>query len=315
MVYVTRYCDYVLPTLHDWQARGLRCALLTLIGTTGSTPRPLGSQMAVCETGEAVGMITGGCAEAALITDALSAIERGRNHVDIYGEGSPYKDITLPCGSGLRVYFDVLIEPQTISRLIEQREKRQSVGLFIDPISHISGIVDQVTTLSSHNRAESFIRPYRPEGRVIIAGHGPMVSALVHLVLQSEMRPVVYSPDEQIRAELADIIEVNPLRSGGDVKAHRLDSSEALVLLFHDHGLEADILREALLSDAFYIAALGSPRTHKKRCETLADLGVPPDELNRLHGPAGLDIGARSPPEIALSIMAQLVSYWRQGFQ
>jgi xanthine dehydrogenase accessory factor len=310
----TTYSDYVLEALLRWHREGRACALLTLIATTGSAPRPLGSQMAVCEDGRALGMITGGCAEAALITDAMEAIGRGRNQSDIYGEGSRFKDIVLPCGSGLEVYFDVTLSMAVVEALIAARQARRVCALSIDSEAHQCFAVDTLSLLP-HRQSGSFIRPYRPEGRIVLVGQGPIMAHLAYLVRQAEMTPVIYSSDESVHAALGSEFECHNLIDPADVPAQALDGHEALVLLFHDHSFEVEILRRGLASQAFYITALGSIRTHERRLASLTETGVTASDLKRLKGPAGLDIAARTPPEIALSIMAELILHWRRGFQ
>jgi xanthine dehydrogenase accessory factor len=313
MAFTTTYSDYVLEALVRWYDEGRRYALLTLIATTGSAPRPVGSQMAVCDDGRALGMITGGCAEAALITDAMAAIESGHNHSDIYGEGSRFKDIVLPCGSGLKVYFDVTLSIEAIKALIEARQTRRVAALSIDTEAHQSLIVE-TPALLPYKENGRFIRPYRPEGRITLVGQGPIMVHLAHLVRQAEMVPAIYSADEAVHAALAEF-ECHGLVDAATVPAQALDGHEALVLLFHDHGYEMEILRQGLSSQAFYITAMGSVRTHERRLADLAEVGVLAGDLARLKGPAGLDIAAKTPPEIAVSIMAELILHWRRGFQ
>src|SRR6185437_2686868 len=115
-----------------WRHEGHRTALLTLIRVDGHSPRPAGSQMAVCEDGRSLGALTGGCAERALVQDALAAIGRGENHIELYGEGSRYKDIELPCGSGIHVHFDVTLSDATLDLLVDARKVRRPAWLAID---------------------------------------------------------------------------------------------------------------------------------------------------------------------------------------
>lgn len=288
------YQDYVLEVLKAWRKAGRRAALLTLIETSGGSPRPLGSQMIVAEDGESLGMITGGCAEAALIVDAQVAIANGQNYAELYGEGSRFKDIVLPCGSGLWVYFDVNLSDAVLEALVRAWQARQVCAMRIDRETHQTGVAED---------ASGFVRPYRPQGRVVIVGQGPIVGYLREMVVMQEMQAVVFSPDEGEGAL--------PLISAQAVPSDLFDAETALITVFHDHAYEPEVLKTALDSPAFYIAALGSRRAHAARCETLTAMGVSPEALARIHGPAGFDIGAKTPPEIALSILAQMVAAWR----
>ncbi|GGZ24407.1 XdhC family protein [Asticcacaulis endophyticus] len=278
------YQDYVLDTYLGWRGEGQRCALLTLIATTGGSPRPVGSQMAVCEDGRHVGMITGGCAESALVHDAIMAIDQGSDYIERYGEGSRFKDITLPCGAGLDIHFAVTLSDDEVRRIVDAHAARK-------PAQMVMG---------------GFVRRYRPAGRIVIVGQGPIVIMLAQLAVMAEMETVIYSPDAMIEQALPD---VRPLRGDGDFDADLLDANSALITLFHDHAFEPLILKAALNSPAFYIGALGSKRAHQARLKSLRGQG----DVGRIHGPVGLDIGAKTPPEIALSIMAQIIEHWRKS--
>lgn len=291
---VPHYADYVLDDLWAWRREGLKTALLTLVGVDGSSPRPLGSQIAVASDGRAIGAITGGCAEQALVRDALAAMARGRNHVELYGEGSRFRDIVLPCGSGIHVCFDVTLPDDTLRQLVvARRERREAV-------------------YACEGSEGRFLRPYRPQPRLLLAGQGAIVPVLAGMARLSEFAVTVVSPDETTRERTAADL-ILPLRLGTDWEAALVDEATAVVSLFHDHDYEPDILAAALRSQAFYIGALGSRRTHARRIETLRAQGWPETQTARIHGPVGLDIGAKTPPEIALSIMGDVVRAWRVG--
>ena len=284
------YRDFVLPALLDWRKAGRKTALLTLISTTGQSPRPIGSQLAVCETGDACGLITGGCAEGTLVLDALDAMRLGENRTELYGEGSRFKDITLPCGSGLKVFFDVRISDAEIGRIIANREARQPASLVI------SAPAEPVYT--GH---------YLPACRLVVIGQGPIVEALAQLAPALEIELDIWSPDYALAVRLNG----HHLTSPQDFDI-TLDRYSAVATIFHDHTYEPPVLLKVLRSESFFIGALGSRKAQARRLETLKDAGVEADALKRIHGPIGLDISAASPPEIALSIMAQVVEQWRR---
>jgi len=304
------YADYVLGDLRAWRREGRRTALLTLIRVDGQSPRPVGSQMAVCEDGRALGALTGGCAERALVLDAMAAMARGENHVELYGQGSRYKDIELPCGSGIHVLFDVTLSDEILDRLVEARQVRRPAWL----------VIDDTTLEASASRdapAETtggIILPYVPPCRLVLVGQGTVTLCAARLAAPLEMAVEVMTPDRDVQARLAGEMAVSGLASAADFRAV-LDPWTAVAVTFHDHSFEADILCAALDSPAFFIGALGSRRTHQTRLETLRRLGRTDAELMRIHGPIGLDLGARTPPEIALSIVAQVVTSWRARFR
>ncbi len=295
IVEASTYRGFVLDTLRDWRGHGHRTALLTLVRIDGTSPRPLGSQMAVNDGGEAVGAITGGCAEQALILDAIDAIASRQNRVELYGEGSRFKDIVLPCGSGIHVGIDVGLTDQRLNGLLSARKGRREVVYVFE-----SGEVHYEHT-------------YRPQPRLVILGSGHIVPLLAQFASLDETEVVIYSPDETTRNRCAAFAACHPLNTPVDWNARDLDRDTAVVSLFHDHDYEVPLLDAALRSDAGYLGALGSQRAHAARLEALRACGCSVDALSRLHGPVGLDIGAKSPSEIAIAIMAEVIQARRAG--
>lgn len=287
------YADYVLDALWAWRREGLRTALLTLTRIDGTSPRPVGSQLAVAEDGRAVGAITGGCAERALVLDAIDAIENSTNHFEIYGKGSRFKDIELPCGSGIGVHFDVMLSDGQLESLLAARRRRE------------------VATYACDTPEGVYERRYAPQRRLLVFGHGNVVTSLAQMGRAVEYETWVHSPVDWLRRECAPFAEVRPLTSTDDWDRGLIDPYTAFVSLFHDHAYELDLLDAALASSAFYIGALGSRMAHEKRLDALRDRGWAPQALRRIHGPVGLDIGASTPPEIAVSIISQIIEIAR----
>ncbi|ESQ79051.1 XdhC family protein [Asticcacaulis sp. YBE204] len=283
------YADYVLDALQGFRREGLRTALVTLVAVDGSSPRPPGSQIAVAENGRAVGAVTGGCAEAAIIRDAVDAIVRGRNHVELYGKGSRFKDIVLPCGSGVHLFFDTTLSDARLDDLIAARRDRR------------------VTVYTCDAPQGTFERPYLPQRRLLVFGRGHIVPALTQVAHLNEYDVQVFCPDATTRDLCRAFATAHPLTGTSGWDETLLDPFAGVVSLFHDHDFEPDILSAALRSPAFYIGALGSSGTHAKRLEALSRTGWNEADLTRISGPVGLYIGARTPPEIALSIMAEVV--------
>lgn len=283
------YKDFVLEDLKSWRDEGLRTALLSLVKVEGRSPRPLGSQMAVAEDGRAVGAITGGCAERALALDAMAAIARGESHTELYGEGSRFKDIVLPCGSGLHVHFDVGLSDETLDGLLAARRERRVADLRYD-------------------LEAPYVRTYVPQCRLAVVGQGPITTALAQMAVLAEIAVEIFTPDRAVLRACAGRLMTGP----EDFDERMLDDWTALAMTFHDHSYEAEVLHQAVNSGAFFIGALGSRPTHELRLEALAAMGATAQQLARIHGPIGLDIGARTPPEIAVAVLAQVVSAWRQ---
>jgi len=289
-----RFTENVIPQLLAWRRAGHKAALVTLVGIDGSGPRPLGSQMAVNANGEAAGMISSGCAEAAVVAEAQAAIEHGHPRTVRYGAGSRYIDIVLPCGTGIDVHFDPTIEIGVLERLDGAIKARIPAKLAIDPGGQVP----------------VFERRYDPRPRLLIAGRGPILSYVVRNAGMLEWECVVASPGQQ----LLDAVRAGAMATYHLTKPEDLDPTPlvdlatAVVLLFHDHEWEPPILAQCEHTLAFYIGALGSRKSHAQRCELLRARGCSEEFITRIRSPIGLAIGGKSPPEIALAIVAEIAS-------
>ena len=300
------YADYVLGALWAWRREGRRTALLTLIRVDGQSPRPVGSQMAVCEDGRSLGAITGGCAERALVLDAMTAMARGQNQIELYGQGSRYKDIELPCGSGIHVHFDVSLSDGEVAALVAARHNRQPAWLVVDETTFEARAWSEAPVVATG----AVVLPFVPQCRLVLAGQGSVTLSAAPMAAALEMAVEIHTPDRAVATQLTGHT-VFALSSAADF-APVIDPWTAVAVTFHDHSFETEILMQALDSPAFFIGALGSRRTHERRLEALRERGRTEAELSRIHGPIGLDLGARTPPEIALSILAQVVASWRK---
>ena len=303
------YADWVLPFVEEAMARGQRVALATLVGVSGSSPRPVGSQLAVREDGASLGLISGGCVEPSLVLDAVRAMEQGRCHLERYGQGSRFIDIRLPCGSGIDVWFDTGLTREIVTGLIEAREQRRPVTLAIDTASHRRWLVEEGEAPQG-----LFLRPYAPACRIVIAGGGHVMVALAVLCRLCEMEVDLVSTD-RLTCQLLERQGFAPrlVSTWAQVDWARLDRWSGAVLLSHDHDDEAGSLAAILETPAFYIGAMGSRRTHQRRCDLLRHMGLAPAAIARICGPVGLPIGAMTPPEIATAILAEIIAHGRAG--
>ncbi|WP_425408022.1 XdhC family protein [Hyphococcus sp.] len=303
------YTENVLPHLQEWRQAGDATALVTLARIEGSSPRPLGSQMAVNDRGEAAGLITGGCAEAAIIAEAQKAIASGSNRCVRFGVGSPYMDIRLPCGSGIDVFFDVTIKNETISEILKAQDERRACAIAIDLTENHAALCPP----QNEHPEDRCVKIYTPQTRLLIVGKGAIVPFAAQLAALADMETHIYSPEEEtLEACLPYGAITTRLSSDREVFGLDLDEWTGVVTLFHEHEWELCFLQQAVLSKCFYIGALGSRRTHADRLVMLKDLGLREDQLKFIRGPVGLDIGAKSPPEIAFSIIAEIIEARRE---
>jgi xanthine dehydrogenase accessory factor len=300
------FTENVIPQLLAWRALNIPSALVTLVGVDGSSPRRIGSQMAVTARGEFQGYISSGCAEGAIVAEARSALERGTNSTVRYGAGSKYIDIVLPCGSGIDVHFDATVSSDVISALQADITARRPTALSLD-LTHRRPAFN--TSVEAVSVGATFVRTYQPIPRIVVAGRGVNVDYVARFAHELEWDVVVASPDTGVIERLGGIVShTQHLTRPDDFNIALIDANTALVLVFHDHEWEPQILAKSAASPAFYFGALGSRRTHAQRMELLAVMGCSPEFIGAIHSPIGLDIAAKNPAEIGLAIIAEILS-------
>lgn len=270
---------------------GERIALLTLVNIEGSAPYPVGAQMLVSERGESWGQITGGCAETALIEQAMLAIKENKNQTHRYGLNSLFMDIQLPCGSGIDVHFEVSNSLECYHQKVTQLIARQPAKLTL------------------RTAKKPYTSHYLPCERLIVFGQGPILAHLAQQALACGFEVIVIVQDETDHIKLQKMgVHSATLQEAKGQYERFIDGYTAIVSLFHEHERETDILRHALASPAFYIGALGSKHTHAQRLSALKAAGFSDVELARIFGPVGMDINAATPSHIAISIIAQMIA-------
>lgn len=288
--------DYVLDFAVERMKANERVAIVTLVEIEGSSPRPLGAQMAVSETGAWVGYLSGGCIERAIAAEAGDAIASGCSRRVRYGRGSRYIDISLPCGSAIELIFDVRVPLARLDAIDARLEQRQPAVLQV-PVAgpQIDGGKEELF----------FTRCYLPRRRLVVLGLGPVPVHLARVAIAAGFEVVVRTPDE-LTADAARLAGAAIGLSGeGDLED--IDDRSAVVFAFHDHDREERLLPAVLATDAFYIGAMGSRATQVQRLEKLREKGFGRMDLERIQGPAGLLPHARSASDLALSILAQVV--------
>lgn len=317
----SRFQDTVVPQLCRWRRAGLKGALVTLVGVEGRSPRPVGSQLAVAETGESVGQISSGCAEGAIISEAFNCIRAHANKLIRYGAGSPYLDVTLPCGSGIDVYFDSQVTEGVLTSVCDAVEARSPITLRCDLEQHQSQTQSEFSSLGSQSSLHAtsgsiFEKCYLPRTRLLIAGTGPIVNAVSEAASLLDWEVVVASPDKVLLQTLSSSCsEVHHLKSPSDATVLDVDTWTALVTLFHDHDWEPQILKTFVDGPGFYIGALGSRKTHQERCLILTESGVSEANIARIHGPVGMSLGGDTPAEIAIAIVAEIIAERQQAIR
>ena len=308
-----------------WAQAGQGAVLATVIETWGSAPRRAGSQMVVSGAGEMMGSVSGGCVEGAVVVEAMDALEDGAPRVLEYGvsDGDAFA-VGLACGGTIRV----LVEPVGAAMPLEMLQALVEARVARVPAAYVVDLQDWTRRLDNDGHARRFASDrtgVEDDGRTFVAIHNPplrlaivggvhIAQALVPMARLAGYDPVIIDPREAFGSEARfpgeRIINDWPDEALAQVG---LDTRTALVLLTHDPKLDDPALHLALRSQAFYIGALGSTRTHAKRTERLQEAGFSARDIARIHGPIGLDIGAASPAEIAVSILGEMVQTLRKA--
>lgn len=266
-------------------------ALCTVTAIDGSWSRRLGAQLAVLPDGSTRGSLADGCLEKALAGEALGArSRRGPARVLRYGEGSPFLDIRLPCGSGIEVLVDPFPDQQALDAACTALTARRPADF---PVG---------TTPRG-----PFVRRFLPKLRLVVMGSGPEVTALVRLAGAQGIDCVVAGP----MGEAATDIAISLGRAPDLPPELSVDPWTAVAVLFHDHEWEREILPWALASPAFYVGAQGGRGARETRRAMLAAAGKNPADP-RLRCPIGVFAHARTPSVLALSILAQIVAEHEQ---
>jgi xanthine dehydrogenase accessory factor len=286
--------DSVLAAARAW--KGARLALATVVSTWGSAPRPRGSHMLVHEDGRFEGSVSGGCVEADILATAAEVIAGAPSVVKTYGVADATAwEVGLPCGGRI----DVLVQPVSDEGfppdLFEAIDSHRARGLSFEvPIDLSTGRCG----------TGAFVNRYDPPRRLLIVGAVQIAQALCGLARELGISCTVIDPRGRfLTPERFPHVTLDDRWPDEALAALKPDPATAVVALSHDPRIDDPALIAALAAPTGYIAALGSRRSHAARLERLAGAGNPA----RIEGPAGLDIGAIGPAEIALSIAASMV--------
>ena len=295
--------DAVIRKAIEW--RGAPMALATVIFTWGSAPRPRGSHMIIHQDGRFEGSISGGCVESDILQRAEEVIAGRPGHLACYGvaDGDAWA-VGLPCGGEIRVLVQKVgveeFAPTLFDRIVAASEAGRALTLSTDLDSAITreGVIDG----QFHNR-------YDPPRRLLIVGAVQIAQSLSALAQAIGVTPVVIDPRGRfLTEERFPGIALDDRWPDEAVAAYRPGESTAVVTLSHDIKIDDPALAAALRAPTGYVAALGSRKSHAARLERLQAMGFSSGDLSRIDGPAGLDIGAVGPAEIALSIAAGMVA-------
>ncbi|MFZ9407734.1 MAG: XdhC family protein [Burkholderiaceae bacterium] len=300
----------VLTQARDWLDAGRQVWLVTVAQTWGSAPRPPGSLLCVRDDGLVVGSVSGGCVE----DDLIDRVRKGErvNQVQRITYGVSKDEAArfgLPCGGTLELIQEPVLDVGWINALLERTARHE---LIARQLNLDTGEV----SLSSAQRGDAFAlegprmqQIFGPRWRMLVIGAGQLSRVLAQMALALDFEVIVCDPREEYHLTW-DVAGTTFTRNMPDdvVLELRLDAHSAVVAVTHDPKLDDLVLIEALKSEAFYVGALGSRGNTAKRKERLKLFDLTDTDLDRLHGPIGLDIGSRTPAEIAVSILAEVIA-------
>jgi xanthine dehydrogenase accessory factor len=301
----------VLKTSADWIAAGHRCELVTVIKTWGSSPRPIGATLAICDDGRVVGSVSGGCIEDDLIAHVRThGIVRTAPEIVSYGiSADEAHRFGLPCGGTIELAIEPLAAHSRIAELLERLERHELVQRTLDLHSGAVELAEAPNGAVLRVTERHMVTLHGPRWRLLIIGAGQLSRFLAQIAIAMDYHVIVCDPREEYRAGWhVDGVQLVHAMPDDLVLELKLDHRSAVVALTHDPKLDDLALMEALKSEAFYVGAIGSRVNNSKRRERLLQFDVTPEQLARLHGPIGLYIGSKTPAEIAISILAELTA-------
>jgi len=316
--------EMIPETALAWHQAGRGAVLATVIETWGSAPRQAGSQLVVAGDGQMMGSVSGGCVEGAVVAEAEAALLDGKPRLLTFGVSDETAfAVGLACGGSIRVLVEPVGAALTLSvlaDLVTARAQKRAVALITDLVrfdhrlSDGLEVADRLRSDKSGVDDGQFIAVHNPPLRLMVVGAVHIAQSLLPLARACGYDPVLIDPRGAFGSAARFPGEVVSEDWPDEALAALApDARTAIVTLTHDPKLDDPAIRQALRCPAFYIGCLGSTRTHAKRVERLLAEGFTQAEIARLHAPVGLDIGAKTPAEIAVSILAQMTLRLRRG--
>lgn len=290
----------VLRQYQNWCREG-DAALAIITETVGGAVRGVGALMAVKTGGQMAGYVSGGCIDADVAAQACAALKDGRARRVRYGAGSPFVDLPLPCGGAIEVL--ILPDPHNVAvdTVLSALNARRPVAVTINETG---------MRLSRARAGSGAIQcTYRPKAKIRIAGRGADCIALTHVALASGFEVALQlTDDDDYVAAVGAGLQAEKLQSPRALPPLQDDADTAFVLMLHDGDWEEALLAQALSGPALYIGAVGSVRTHAKRCDRLRLAGFDERAISRIHGPIGLVPALRDASTLAISTLAEIIN-------
>src|SRR5690242_21655510 len=301
----------VLRKSAQWVDEGRRVLLVSVVKTWGSSPRPEGAMLAVREDGLVAGSVSGGCIEDDIVDRTRREGQRATKcEVVTYGvSADEARRFGLPCGGTVELVLEPLTRESGIRALLREVETGHLVARRLDLRSGFATLHPAQATEGLAFDGKVLRTIHGPRYRMLVIGASQLSKYLAQIAVGLGYDVTICDPREEY-SETWDVPGVRLVRTMPDdtVQAMRLDERCAVIALTHDPKLDDLALMEALKSPAFYVGALGSRANNAKRRVRLQEFELSEQQIARLHGPIGLYIGSRTPPEIAVSILAEITA-------
>ncbi len=301
----------VLKRSADWLDAGRRVLLVTVVKTWGSSPRPPGAMLAVRDDGRVEGSVSGGCIEDDIVGRVRHyGMTATKCEAVTYGvSADEARRFGLPCGGTIQLVLEPLTRESGIRALLAAIEGGTLVARRLDLATCTATLSTAPASQDLAFDGQALTTVHGPRYRMLVIGASQLSKYLAQIAVGLDYQVTICDPRVEY-TETWDVPGVTLVKTMPDdtVQAMKLDERCAVVALTHDPKLDDLALMEALKSPAFYVGALGSRANNAKRRERLLEFDVTADEIARLHGPIGLYIGSRTPPEIAVSILAEITA-------
>ncbi|MCW5604215.1 MAG: XdhC family protein [Burkholderiales bacterium] len=301
----------VIRTARDWVAGGHRVVLATVIRTWGSAPRPIGALSAIRGDGMVVGSVSGGCVEDDMILRAKNGTLAGNFPVTTkYGVSAEQAQrFGLPCGGTLELVLEPLTAASGLDELLARIERHELVLRRLDMKTGSAGTGPAKWQDQLAFDGATLQTVYGPNWRLLVIGAGQLSTYLAQMAQALDYQVTICDPREEYTNTFSvPGVELKGGMPDDVVTEMNLDGHSAVVALTHDPKLDDMALLEALKSPAFYVGAIGSKKNNDARRKRLAGFDLSQQEIARLHGPVGLNIGSKTPPEIAVAILAEMTA-------
>ena len=301
----------VLKSARDWVKAGRRVVMATVIHTWGSSPRPIGALTAIRDDGMVAGSVSGGCIEDDMIDQVRAGqLVKDKPATTKYGiSAEEAKRFGLPCGGTLELVLEPLTKESGLDELLARVERHELVKRRLDMDTGRVTIGPAQSTDQLTFDGKAMVTVHGPRWRLLIIGAGQLSTFLAQMAQGLDYQVTICDPrveyaegwnvpGAELKRGMPDdvVTEMNP------------DGHTAVVTLTHDPKLDDLALLEALKSPAFYVGAIGSKKNNDARRSRLADFDLSQEEIQRLHGPVGLKLGSKTPPEIAIAILAEMTA-------